>query len=115
MHPLDGMLVHHRFTPSILVGFPNGRLGREGQLCEAKFLVRLLAVRFSIEITLERSTLDMKLGRERREGLGRERRQGLTVSSRPSLFSFNRHFLRTRLLRISYSTGLKRKGGLQAV
>ena len=37
----------------------------------------------------------MKLGRERREGLGR-----VKTVARPSLFSFSRHFLRTRLLGI---------------
>ena len=51
----------------------------------------------------------MKLGRERREGLGRDE------TARPSLFSFNRHFLRTRLLGINSSTNSKRKDELQAV
>ena len=66
----------------------------------------------------------MKLGREGlgREGLSRKGREGReefkNVFSRLALagvFSFNRHFLRTRLFGIYYSTDLKRNGGLQAV
>ena len=68
-------------------------------------LPRLLTVRF--EITLKRSPLDTKLGLTDEKDWGEK--------DRPSLFSFNRHFLRTRLLGINYSADLKRKGGLQAV
>ena len=51
----------------------------------------------------DNTLLDMKLGRERREGLGRDemvaREKRNIFSSRPSLFSFNRHFFANALAR----------------
>ena len=72
---------------------------------------RLFAVRFSIEVALERSMLDARLGREKREGLGRDgsaREKKRIFSSCPLPLSEN-------ALAWDYLTDLKRKGGLQAV
>ena len=61
----------------------------------------------------QNNTRKKHAGREIRTRRIGTRRDG--VASRPSLFSFNHHFLRTPLLGVKYSTDLKRKGGLQAV